>query len=191
MLKAHFGTRLDRFAEACFSPLLGINPHILTSLGLLASGVAGALFSLERLRTAALLIALGGLFDLLDGAAARHQGRSSSFGAFLDSTFDRLGEVFIFAGIALYFASRGEVSQVAITLWTQGAAFLTSYIKARADALGGDLRGGILERGERLALIGLGAFVGVLEWALVATALLGTLTVASRFRVAYRMTRRD
>lgn len=191
MLKAHFGTRLDRFAEAYFSPFLGINPHVLTSLGLSASGAAGVLFSQGRLRSGAFLIALGGLFDLLDGAAARHQGRSSSFGAFLDSTFDRLGEVFIFAGIALYFASRGEVSQVAVTLWAQGAAFLTSYIKARADALGGNLRGGVLERGERLTLIGLGAFVGVLEWALIAVALLGTLTVACRFRVAYRMTRHD
>lgn len=187
MLKAHFGTHLDRLVRRLFAPLLIVHPHWLSALGLLASGVAGALFVTGRLQAAALLIALGGLFDLLDGAAARHQGLDSPFGAFLDSTFDRLGELFIFSGIALHFVYQGETHHVAITLWAQGTALMISYIKARADAFGGNLRGGLLERGERLVLIGLGAFAGALEWVLLGVAILGSLTVACRFRLAYRM----
>jgi len=126
---------------------------------------------------------LGSLLDILDGALARAGGKGTPFGAFLDSTIDRVGEAFMLGAIALVFMRHGEEWAVAIAFAAVVGSFLVSYTRARAEAMG--LRGdvGLGSRAERVAVIGVGlglGSVGGLPWAVVALAATAWLTVIQR-----------
>jgi CDP-diacylglycerol--glycerol-3-phosphate 3-phosphatidyltransferase len=128
----------------------------------------------------------GGFFDLVDGVVARHRGISTTFGGFLDSTLDRFVDVVLFVGLLVFYAGQGDaLTALAVSLGLV-ASVLTSYAKARADQVIGNLRGGLLERGERIGLLAAGAVLGFMPLALWLLALGGSITVAQRFSIAYR-----
>jgi len=136
----------------------GIHPNTLSLAGLAVSLIAGWVYAGGSLLVAAFILLLAGVFDLLDGAVAREGNRISRYGAFLDSSLDRYAEIFVFAGIIWRF--QGET-------WTQLAALLAitgslmvSYTKARAEGLGEEVSGGMLQRPERIVLLALGSFFG-------------------------------
>src|SRR5690606_17349854 len=126
--------------------------------------------------------------DLIDGAMARKSGTTSSWGAFLDSTLDRMGDAAVFAGLVLYFAGPGEsYLYLCVTLYCLVMGIVTSYSRARAESLGMDARGGIAERADRLVAIlvmtGLGAIFDLpilMEVTLWALAVASTVTVLQR-----------
>jgi CDP-diacylglycerol--glycerol-3-phosphate 3-phosphatidyltransferase len=126
---------------------------------------------------------LGSVLDILDGALARVGGRSSVFGAFLDSTTDRVGEGAMLAAIALIFARNGNDTAVVFTILGVAGSFLVPYVRAKAEALG--LRGdvGLGSRAERVVVITAGLVLapwGFLPWAIYLLAATSWLTVLQR-----------
>lgn len=188
MIKAKFGDQLDGWIEAAVPFLFRhpVNPNLLTMTGTLVSIGSATAFAFGRFGLGAWLILAGGLFDLVDGIIARRHGTATAFGAFLDSTMDRLADMAILLGIMLHYAGRGDAGTVLLAGVALIAAVLTSYAKARAEQWVRSVEGGLLERGERLFVLGVGAVSGYLVAALWILAVLGTATAAYRFVRAYR-----
>jgi CDP-diacylglycerol---glycerol-3-phosphate 3-phosphatidyltransferase len=171
---------------------LGVSPDAVTVVGTLGV-VAGALvfFPQGKLLTGVLVITAFVFSDLIDGTMARLTGRSSPFGAFLDSTLDRVGDGAIFAGLALYFAGPGDSRlYLVLALICLVMGGVTSYARARAESVGFQAKVGIAERADRLVAIlvmtGLGAIFDVPELmyvALWALAVASTVTVVQRIWV--------
>jgi CDP-diacylglycerol--glycerol-3-phosphate 3-phosphatidyltransferase len=174
---------------------LGISPDTVTFVGTVGVS-AGALIFFPRghLLIGVLFITAFVFSDLIDGQMARTLGRSSKFGAFWDSTLDRIGDGAIFGGLALYFAGPGDnYLYLCLSLYCLVLGSVTSYARARAESLGMDAKGGLAERADRLVLIlvatGLGAIfdVPVLMFAaLWILALANTATVVYRVRKVHR-----
>jgi CDP-diacylglycerol--glycerol-3-phosphate 3-phosphatidyltransferase len=188
VLKSRFGFAFDATLLRA-APLLAhrrVHPNALTLVGTGVSLAAAAEFAAGELQRGALLAALGGLFDLLDGVAARAQRRATRFGAFLDSSLDRLVDVALLFALALHYAAAGAM----LWAWVAGAALagsvLTSYTKARAEFWLRDFAGGWLERAERIVLLIAGGMLGVMPAALVVVALGSVATAAQRIIIAYR-----
>ncbi len=193
---------LNKFARAFATRLLtplaqfflriGLTPDLVTVIGTL--GVcAGALVFFPRGEFVAgvLFIAVFVIFDLLDGTMARISGQSSTWGAFLDSTLDRIADGAVFGGLVLYYARQpGESLTTWATLFCLVFGFVTSYARARAEGLG--LTGanvGVAERADRLVVVLLMTFlVGLFGWpGEVLGVTLWFLAVASAFTVGQRM----
>jgi phosphatidylinositol phosphate synthase len=126
---------------------------------------------------------VGSVLDILDGALARAGDKATSFGAFVDSTTDRIGEAFMLGSIGLVFAREGNETALAFAFAAVAASFLVSYTRARAEALG--LRGdvGIGSRAERVIVISAGLVVapwGGLQWAIYLLAATAWVTVVQR-----------
>lgn len=176
---------------------LGIGPNAVTAFGTLGTVVAALIFfPLGQLAWGALVITFFVLFDLLDGVVARLGGKNgSTWGAFLDSTFDRVADAAIFAGLILYFVGRDDTLMTAVTLCCLIAGTLVSYAKARAEGLGLTADVGVAERPERLVvalvttfLAGLGVpyVLPVGMWLLAAASV---VTVGQRAMAVYQQTR--
>ncbi len=123
---------------------------------------AAAVLTLERLWVAAALVFIAsGLVDSLDGLVARHQGRATTFGAFLDSTLDRLAEGVILGAIGITLAQDGLDWALGACFVALTASFLVSYARARAEGLGiAGSSGGLMGRPERLVIVGAALFLG-------------------------------
>jgi CDP-diacylglycerol---glycerol-3-phosphate 3-phosphatidyltransferase len=155
---------LDRFRAfwtSVFDPVInlllrwGVSPDVVTLVGT-AGVAAGALVFFPRgdLLVGVLVIMVFVFSDLIDGAMARRSGRAGPFGAFLDSTLDRIGDAAIFGGLAMYYVGPGDnplVAALAIYCLTMGS--VTSYARARAESLGMQGKVGIAERADRLVVI--------------------------------------
>jgi len=167
----------------------GITPNVLTATGVSLCLAAAILVPFEDHGTllffwlAAGTFVVGSLLDILDGALARVGGKTTPFGAFIDSTTDRVGEGAMLAAIALVFSRHGKDWAVVLAVAAVVGSFLVSYTRARAEALG--LRGdvGLGSRAERVVLITAGLIFapwGGLPWAIVALAATAWLTVVQR-----------
>ncbi|MBX3132685.1 MAG: CDP-alcohol phosphatidyltransferase family protein [Gemmatimonadaceae bacterium] len=136
---------------------VGISPNALTVAGTLCCAATGVLFGAGWIRAAGWTLGLTAFFDVIDGAVARRSGAASVFGAFFDSTLDRVADAFLFGGLAWFFAAPGphrSLPMVGVALVALSAVQITSYTRAKADALGVDLKGvGALERPERITLL--------------------------------------
>lgn len=168
----------------------GVSPDTVTMVGT-AGVVAGALvfFPRGQLLIGVLVIAVFVFSDLVDGYMARTLGTSSKWGAFLDSTLDRLGDAAIFAGLAVYFFGRGDDQLLAyVALWALVMGSVTSYARAKAESLGMQAKGGIAERADRLVAVlvmtGLSEIFGL---PVLLTIVLWALAVASTVTVVQRM----
>jgi CDP-diacylglycerol---glycerol-3-phosphate 3-phosphatidyltransferase len=131
------------------------------------------------------------LIDSLDGTLARYQGTSTRFGAFLDSTLDRVAEGVVFAALAIVFADSGEPWMVGVVVIALTASFTISYARARAEALGIDgSSGGLMGRSERLVFLGLAIFMGGLEYipetVVIILAALAVYTAIERLVIVHR-----
>lgn len=168
-----------------------VHPNLLTTIGFLVTVGAGLAFSEHHVRTAGLLVLLGGVFDIFDGRVARLSGLGSKFGAFYDSTLDRISEVVVFLGLlSLYNDYRlelGDVGMIYLIMLAMAGSQMISYTRARAEALGLDCRVGLMPRAERVVLVGTSAlFFGeswnglVLKGVIVILAILTNLTAFQR-----------
>lgn len=164
---------------------IGVTADVLTLIGLAASGVTAWLIAIGELRWAVLALAVSGLVDLLDGSVARTTGEASPRGAFFDSVTDRISDAVVFGGCAWYLAVESAHAPV-LGLAAAALAMLISYERARAEGLGFDARGGIMERAERMVLLGVGLMFNVLVpvlWLMVA---LMSFTAVQRFVTVWR-----
>jgi CDP-diacylglycerol--glycerol-3-phosphate 3-phosphatidyltransferase len=168
----------------------GVTPIVLSTSGVSLCLVAAILVPFENRGNpllvywlAAGIFVVGSLLDILDGALARVGGKSTPFGAFFDSTTDRVGEGAMLAAIALVFSRHGQDWAVVVAVAAVVGSFLVSYTRARAEALGlkGDV--GLGSRAERVVLITAGLIFapwGGLPWAIVVLAATAWLTVVQR-----------
>jgi len=138
--------------RACLK--LGVTPNAITLTSTALTGVAAALLGMGRLSSGGWLYLAAASLDLVDGRVARAQGTSSKAGAFLDSTLDRVAELFVFAGLSIYFRDSGALYAV---LAAAGSSVVVSYARARGEALGigAEVRFGGMQRAERVVLTGL------------------------------------
>lgn len=190
-VKAGYTTGVRRLAARSIVGLARtrITPDALTALGLsLCAAGAVAVYFEDRNEmlwfwTGATLFWAGSLLDILDGALARQSGKGTPFGAFLDSTTDRLGEAVMLSAIGLVFARDGNEIALGATFAALAGSFLVSYTRARAEAL--TLKGdvGLGSRAERVIVIVSGLFLapwGLLPWAVYLLNVTAWLTVLQR-----------
>ena len=191
---------LNRFARALFTRLLtpvamlllraGVSPDIVTLVGTLGV-VVGALafYPTGHLLAGTLVIVAFVFSDTVDGIMARKSGVSSQWGAYLDSTLDRVGDAAVFSGLVLWYAGGGDdrlTAVLALACLTLGS--IVSYAKARADGLGMTANVGIAERADRLVAVLVAAgFVGLGVPRVLLTVVLGVLAVASLITVVQRI----
>lgn len=182
-----------------------INPNAITTFGTLCTISSGAIFASGHIALGGWVLGLTGLFDVLDGTVARRTGRSTVFGAFYDSTLDRVADGAVLGGITIFFA-RNDVHHavpqwsgtpmVAVLLLGIIGTFLTSYTRARAESLGIDAKVGILQRPERVTLLSAPqAFFGLAlgGWVLITICVLlsvtAWITAIQRIVYVHRVTR--
>ncbi|MFM2072148.1 MAG: hypothetical protein RLZZ623_2411 [Actinomycetota bacterium] len=160
----------------------GLSPDHLTVMGLLVA--VGAAFAIGAgfLRLGLLLVVLAALPDLFDGALAKASNTSSQRGAFFDSVIDRVTDALLFGGVAWYFASTESAHMTMLPFAIMGASSVISYQRAKAESLGLDAKGGIMERAERIILFCLGLlFPPLLIPILWIMLVLTTITAGQRF----------
>ena len=166
-----------------------VTPNALTACGVVLCAAAAIVVLFENRNemlfywVGAALFVVGSVLDILDGALARAGGKSTPFGAFIDSTTDRISEGFMLAAIAYIFARHNQDVFVVVAVAAVAGSFLVSYTRARAEALG--LRGdvGIGSRAERVVVITAGLVLapwGVLPWAIALLAVTAWITVVQR-----------
>lgn len=167
-----------------FLAALGVTPTMVTVFGLALSAVGAVFAARGSLLASGIILLVAGLCDTLDGSLARLQGTVSTFGAFIDSTGDRIMELFYFGALIFYFLGQGAFGafMIFIVLVALAGSLLTSYVRARAEGLGLDCRVGWLERPERIAALVIGLLLGrvVLVISIHFIAALSAITVAQR-----------
>jgi CDP-diacylglycerol--glycerol-3-phosphate 3-phosphatidyltransferase len=191
---------LNKYARALFTKIftpvarlflkLGISPDVVTVIGTLGVCVGAlAFYPRHEFFWGTLVITLFVFSDTVDGVMARMSGRSGKWGAYLDSTLDRVGDSAIFGGLVLWYAGKGDdflMAGLALACLILGS--VVSYAKARAEGLGFTANVGIAERADRLvAVLAVTGLVGLGLPEVVLTVVLGLLAVASLVTVFQRM----
>ncbi|MDX6541888.1 MAG: CDP-diacylglycerol---glycerol-3-phosphate 3-phosphatidyltransferase [Gaiellales bacterium] len=160
-----------------------VTPNQLTALGFALNLVSAVLVYQETYIAAAAVFLVGSIIDILDGALARSRGQATPFGAFIDSTTDRISEGAVLCAATLVFARHGDTWPVAAVFVALVASFLVSYTRARAEALGLEGKAGLMGRAERVVLLAailLAAPWGALPYGIALLAALASGTVAQR-----------
>jgi CDP-diacylglycerol--glycerol-3-phosphate 3-phosphatidyltransferase len=158
----------------------GVTPNHLSTLGFLGNAGAGVLAARGDFLAAGLLVLVFSALDLLDGALARATGRASRFGAVFDSVLDRLSEAAVLGGLVFYFAERDEQREIVLCFVALAGSIMVSYVRARAQAEGIDLREGLFTRAERVLLVGGGLIIGQIRIALWVLAVMASATALQR-----------
>ena len=197
---------VERRLVAILDPLISllvrkrVHPNVLSSIGFVITMCSAFAFGYNHIRTAGVLILLGGAFDLFDGRVARATGLASKFGAFYDSTLDRISEIAVYVGLLslynTYHPQLGDVGTIYAIMLAMAGSLMISYTRARAEALGIDCKVGLMQRGERVVMIGLAALIfgggdsGLASRVvLIAVAILTNLTAFHRIIWVYQHTR--
>lgn len=188
MIDTRVRPRVTRFLEPIGKALagIGVTPTAMTSVGLGIVIVGSVVIASDALRTGAVIVLIGSILDGLDGSVARASGTETARGAFLDSAFDRLGEIAAFAGLGVSYAESGDERVLLLIILAVGGAMLVPYMRARAEVEGFNGRGGLMGRAERVLLFTIGLIVGQVEpmlWIFVA---LVWITALMRFFDTYR-----
>ena len=178
---------LDKIVAALAAT--GINPNLLTFLGLLVNLSASVMFARGRFGNAAALIFLAGFLDILDGQVARRQNRVTAFGAFYDSTLDRYSDMALYMGLLIYYAVNGRASYVILAAVATAGSVMVSYARARAESLIPTCKVGFMERPERLALLIIGGTFNRMAPVLWVIAVVSTITVIHRIVYTWQETR--
>lgn len=163
-----------------------ITPDQLTVVGLVVGALAAVAIGAGRMHIGLILVILAALPDLLDGALAKASNSSSQRGAFFDSTVDRVTDALLLGGIAYYFATGNEPRLAVLPFAVSSISQLISYQRAKAESLGLDAKGGLMERAERIVVICVALLLepwlpGALEWVMWGMLVLITITAVQRF----------
>ena len=166
-----------------------VRPDTLTTTGWALSLGSAVLFGTGHVKSAGAVMLFGGLFDALDGAVARESNRMSDFGAFLDSTLDRISEAAIFVGIVVLYASTDHPQGALLAGVAMMFSLLTSYTRARAEGLGLKCEVGLLERAGRVVILSLFSMLGLLTVGVGVVAAGALVTTVQRILHVRRATR--
>jgi CDP-diacylglycerol--glycerol-3-phosphate 3-phosphatidyltransferase len=187
-IRDSFGIRLRRGFTPVLSTLhrLGVTPNQVTVAGTVLNAGVAALIIADRLIWAGVLVLVAGIFDMLDGSLARLSEQVTPFGAFLDSTLDRVSEGVVLAAIAYYLAAQGRAVDAGLVVLALLGSILVSYTRARAESLGVECKVGIMSRPERIILVAIGLFFNVLPYVIYIMLALTVFTVIQRVVHTYR-----
>jgi CDP-diacylglycerol--glycerol-3-phosphate 3-phosphatidyltransferase len=186
-MRARFKGVLDGIGG--FFVRLGLSPNAMTLLGAAGSIAGAVLLGLGAISLGGIVILVSGAADALDGTMARLGGEATRFGAFLDSSLDRVSELCLFSGLAIHFAFVHSLLGVALALAAAIGSIMVSYEKARAEALGFDCKVGLLTRMERYLVLCPALILNLPLIGLGLVALLGNFTAVQRFAHVYRQSR--
>jgi len=162
-----------------------ITPNAITWFGFLLSIGAAILIGTEYLFAAGFVVLVAGLFDLLDGALARHTNQATHFGAILDSTLDRIAEAIILLGILILYIREQSTLGILLVGIALPSSQMVSYIRARAEAAGLECRVGLFTRGERVIVLALGLLLSRIDYALIIA--LSVIVLFSLFTAGQRL----
>jgi CDP-diacylglycerol--glycerol-3-phosphate 3-phosphatidyltransferase len=165
--------------------LAGVSADVLTVLGLVIAIGTAVLIANGNLFLAVFGVILSGVPDLLDGSVARHSGTASPRGAFFDSVCDRVADAALLGGVAWHLTAESAEAPI-LALAVVALSMLVSYERAKAEALGFSARGGVMERFERLVLLGAGLAFDVLVPMLWVMLALTAITAVHRFAMVWR-----
>ncbi len=171
---------------------LGITPNALTFINLGLNILAGIVIAMGHFLIGGILVLFSGLCDILDGALARLTGRSTKFGAILDSTVDRIAEAAVLCGILFWYLQNGLEENrlaIALVLIVLVGSFLVSYVKARAEGVGWRCEVGLFTRAERVIVLALGLLIGQVFISLCILAVFVSFTVIQRLVYLWRQAR--
>jgi CDP-diacylglycerol--glycerol-3-phosphate 3-phosphatidyltransferase len=167
---------------------IGMTPNMATVIGLLLNAITATVLATGALRLGGVMLLIAGMFDMVDGALARVRNQKTTFGAFFDSTLDRYSEGIIILGVILYINSLPASTEKE---WTLALAYIAglgslmvSYVRARAEGLGLEMKSGLMARPERVLVLAVGLILGAEQW-LIWTLLL--LAVTSVFTSVQRI----
>lgn len=179
----------------------GVHPNVISTAGFLITLAAAAIVFARHLFIGVVVFLIGGMMDILDGNVARRSGLASKFGSFYDSTLDRVSEIVFYFSLYAFFRPLDAfwwVGYVVITAMV--GSLMVSYTRARAEALGVECAVGLMQRPERIVLIGVGGLLTVVAagidpaweyWPLLVAigliAVLANLTALERIRSVYRV----
>ena len=146
----------------------GVHPNLITTSGFVVTMFAAILYGTDHVRTAGFFVLLGGAHDIFDGQVARESGLQSKFGAFYDSVLDRISEVAIYIGLISlynqYEMSPLNIGMIYLIALAMAGSLMVSYTRAKAETLGLDCSVGLMQRAERVVLLGLGSLIFGLSW---------------------------
>ncbi|MBU4374778.1 MAG: CDP-alcohol phosphatidyltransferase family protein [Euryarchaeota archaeon] len=180
--------KIKEYIREAFRPLAkeitDINPNTLTILGLLLSLISSVFFAKREVLLAGAFLLASGFLDTLDGLVARENNRITRFGGFLDSVCDRFGDAAVIIG-AMYggLAIIPPFPEWLIGVLAIVGSLMVSYTRARAEAAGADASVGVGDRAVRMLIIVIGAFLDMVNWAILLVAILAFITVFQR--IAY------
>ena len=198
MFEAKLKPRLEIILSAVANKMvaIGITANMVTFFGFVVNLIATFYFATGRLVTSGILILFGGSFDMIDGAVARAQRNSRASGALLDSVIDRYSEGFLLLGALIYFYSLESLLGIVLAFSAWFGSILVSYVRARAEGLQVTCKVGLMQRPERIILLGAGT---VLQGALlhklpilqstgmILLCTLGILTLTSHITAIHRL----
>jgi CDP-diacylglycerol---glycerol-3-phosphate 3-phosphatidyltransferase len=192
MISAILGHELDRPLSWLIknTVLERVHPTALTLMGLLVNLIAAAAIIAGYWKGAALLILVAGFFDMLDGATARTQRKTSHFGGFIDSVIDRYSDMSLLIALIIFYALQGKIFMVSLCSIASLGTVLIPYTRAKAEALIPECKVGLMERAERILLLAAGTFFNSMEIIMWLMALFTHLTVFHRIYYTWKETQK-
>lgn len=170
----------------------GVSADAVTIVGIVMATCAATTIALGHTRLGLLFLILTGVPDALDGAVAKASGTASQRGAFFDSVSDRITDALLFGGVAWYLAGSEPGRTMMLPVAVMSLAMLVSYQRAKAESLGYDAKGGIMERAERFIVLGFGLlFAELLLWTLWLMLVLTAVTAVQRFSKIWKQASAD
>ena len=194
MLDGNWRTVVDRGLTPIGQSLqrTGISADVVTVIGIVMASGASVAIGMGNLRLGFLLLVLTGVPDALDGAVAKAAGTASSRGAYFDSVADRLTDALLFGGVAWHLASVRTDRMMMLPVAIMATAMFISYQRAKAESLGYDAKGGLMERAERFIVLAFGLlFFEILVPVLWVMLVLSLVTAVQRFVKVWRQATAD
>jgi CDP-diacylglycerol--glycerol-3-phosphate 3-phosphatidyltransferase len=173
---------------ARFISRTGISPNVITVIGFIMMIGVAVVVAMGHFVWGGILITAVAIFDAVDGTLARMMGRTSRFGAFLDSTLDRFSEAVIFLGLFIYFVGQNQNLELILIYATVVGSLMVSYARARAEGIGVPLKDGLFTRFERVLILVIGLVFNQLTAALWLLAIFSNLTAVQRMYLVWRIT---
>jgi phosphatidylglycerophosphate synthase len=191
MISNKIGHRLDPYIYNLFKNFFRerTNPNLFTLMGFFSTLLASFLILEEFWISAGLFIILSGLFDLIDGVAARRLGKVTAFGGFLDSVLDRYSDLLFLLSLLIYYLKKGDPVLVILTSFVSIGTALIPYVRARAEAANVPCNIGLMERAERIILLSAGTLLGWMNLMLWVLAILTHFTVVQRIYYVWKKLR--
>jgi CDP-diacylglycerol---glycerol-3-phosphate 3-phosphatidyltransferase len=165
----------------------GIQANWITYLGFLLNVFVAVIVAQGWLGVGGAMFLIVNALDFLDGAVARAAGTAGAFGAFLDSVLDRYSEAVVFVGLISWYARQDDQLAMVMAALALSGSFMVSYCRARAEGLGMDCEVGLLQRPERIVILGIGLMMAEVIHPMILVAVLVVLALLTNFTAAQRM----